>query len=75
MDGQVFERKYFLQSKKIYSQRYATDCLSGIFEQYAEKNTIGVDDLPEYTSIMATQDELLLQHSFFQMEVAKLKIA
>ena len=69
MDGQTIDRVYFLQSKKIYSNRYATDCLSGIFEQYAEKNTIGINDLPEYVGIMASDDELLMQNSFFQLEV------
>lgn len=69
MDGESIEKKYFLQSKKIYSRRYSTDCLSGVFEQYAEKNTIGVDDLPEYASVMAKEYELLKQNSFFQIEV------
>ncbi|MBQ3219155.1 MAG: hypothetical protein IJB32_01005, partial [Clostridia bacterium] len=69
MDGASIEKKYFLQAKKIYSKRYSTDCLSGVFEQYAEKNTIGVDDLPEYASVMAREFELLKQNSFFQNEV------
>ncbi len=69
MDGASIEKKYFLQAKKIYSKRYSTDCLSGVFEQYAEKNTIGVDDLPEYASVIAREFELLKQNSFFQNEV------
>ena len=75
MDGESVERKYFLQAKKIYSKRYSTDCLSGIFERYAKENTIGINDLPEYAGIMATQEELLLQNSFFQVEVQGLNVA
>lgn len=75
MDGESVERKYFMQSKKIYAKRYSTDCLSGIFERYAKENTIGINDLPEYAGIMATQDELLLQNSFFQIEVQNLNVA
>lgn len=69
MNGDSFERKYFEQSKKIFSKRYSTDCLSGVFEQYAYLNTVGIDDLPEYANILATESELMKQNSFFQIEV------
>ena len=69
MDGQSVLKPYFMQSKKIYSKRYATDCLNSIFDEYAEKNTIGLDDVPEYFGGLASDDELLMQHSFFQLEV------
>lgn len=68
MDGDKKESKYFLQSKKIYSRRYTTDCLSAIFNQYADKNTIGIEDLPEYLTELGTDEENLLQNSFFQSE-------
>ena len=68
MDGDKKESKYFLQSKKIYSRRYTTDCLSAIFNQYADKNTIGIEDLPEYLTELGTDEENLLQNSFFQTE-------
>jgi hypothetical protein len=75
MDGDSIKRKHFMQSKKIYSERYGTDCLSGIFEQYAEKNTIGIDDLPEYVGKMALDEELLMQRSFFQNDVHEVEVA
>ena len=68
MDGDKKECKYFIQSKKIYARRYTTDCLSAIFNQYADKNTIGIEDLPEYLSELGTDEENLLQNSFFQTE-------
>ncbi|MDE5616185.1 MAG: hypothetical protein K2I78_00185, partial [Clostridia bacterium] len=63
--------KYFIMPKKIYSKRYSTDCLSGIFEARGEINTIGIDDLAEYADIIATNDELLKQQSHFQNDVRK----
>lgn len=69
MDGEAKDKVYYLQSKKIYSNRYATDCLASIFETYAERNTIGINDLPEYVGDLASDDEALMQHSFFQIEV------
>lgn len=69
MDGERKECKYFLQSKKIYAKRYSTDCLSGIFDIYAENNTIGINDLAEYTTERGTDEENLKQNSHFQKEV------
>lgn len=71
MDGQTKDKVYFEQSKKIYARRYGTDCLNGIFELYAENNTIGIDDLPEYLTEIGNDKENLMQHSFFQVEVHK----
>jgi len=55
-EGYIKQCKYFRQSKKIYSKRYSTDCLSGIFETRAAVNTVGLDDMREYADIMATAD-------------------
>ena len=51
-----------------YSRRYTTDCLSAIFNQYAFKNTIGIEDLEEYLTELGTDEENLMQNSFFQNE-------
>lgn len=69
MNGQVKKRKYFRQNKKIWAKRYATNCLSGIWESRGEVNRIGIDDLREYADLMATNDELLSQNSYFQCDV------
>ncbi len=73
MDGAKKQFKYYIQWKKIYSERYKTDCLSGMFDYYDEVNAIGIDDLPEYLTELASDEELLMQHSFFQLEVRKFK--
>lgn len=71
-DGDIKSHKWFRQSKKIYSGRFATDCMSAIFESRGEVNTVGIEDLAEYADIMAKQDELDKQHSHFQSDVNKI---
>ena len=60
---------WYRQSKKVYSRRYATDCMSAIFEAHGEMNKVGLDDLREYASVMATADERAAQHSHFQHDI------
>ena len=72
MDGLADKKKYYRQFKKIWSGRYATDCLSAIFTDRAEVNTIGIDDMKTYHTIIATNDELKLQNSHFQAEISKI---
>ena len=57
--------------KKVYANRYSTDCLAGIFERRAEQNNVGIDDLPEYAGSRATWDELQAQHSHFQNDMER----
>ena len=72
MDGLADKKKYYRQFKKIWSGRYATDCLLAIFTDRAEVNTIGIDDMKTYRTIIATNDELKLQNSHFQAEISKI---
>ncbi len=74
MEGKAKVRKLYRQKKKVLAGRYSTDCLSGIFEERAAMNMIGIDDLREYADIMATNDELLAQHSHFQTEIVKVRL-
>ncbi|MDE6201549.1 MAG: hypothetical protein K2M47_06720 [Clostridiales bacterium] len=74
-EGEFMSRKYYRMPKKIYSKRYATDCLSGIFENRAAANYVGIDDLAEYADIMATPVELAAQNSHFQKEIKTLNSA
>jgi hypothetical protein len=64
-EGDILERKYYRMSKKIYSKRYSTDCLSGIFETRAERNTVGLDDMAEFAETCANNYELGLMNSYF----------
>ena len=73
MNGKPKRKKYFMQAKKSFSERYGTDCQSGIFERRARYNRIGLDDIKEYLGKVATWEELSEQHSFFQEEVSRLE--
>ena len=70
-DGEQLARKWYKMPKKVYANRYSTDCLSGIFEKRAEQNAVGLDDLREYADTRATWEELQEQHSFFQDDLNK----
>lgn len=65
MDGEKTEHQYYLSSKKIYSDRFATDCFRGYFEKRNEDCTEGLEDCPSYGTTRATMDELHGQHSYF----------
>ena len=71
-DEEGEKRKYYLQSKKIWADRYSTDCLSGIYEARSVFNKIGIDDITEYDSLMASNDELQKQHSHFQNDISNM---
>lgn len=73
-EGEVIKGKWYRMPKKVYSKRYSTDCLSGIFETRAACNYVGLNDLREYADIMATNAELGLQNSHFQTEINSLNI-
>lgn len=71
MNGEQIERRWYKMPKKVYANRYSTDCLAGIFERRAEQNNVGIDDLPEYAGSRATWDELQAQHSHFQNDMER----
>ena len=48
--------------------RYTTDCFPAIFNQYADKNIIGIEDLEEYLTELGADEENLKQNSHFQVE-------
>lgn len=65
MDGKIEKKKYFLMNKKIYSQRFSTDCFSDYFNDLGRKTKLGLDDYMEYGTERATIDELKMQNSYF----------
>ena len=71
LDGEQIARRWYKMPKKVYANRYSTDCLAGIFERRAEQNNVGLDDLPEYAGSRATWEELQAQHSFFQNDMER----
>lgn len=64
-DGELDDRVYFLDNKRIYSDRFSTDAYSDYFNNKALRSKVGIEDLEEYGSSKATMDELRMQHSYF----------
>ena len=65
MDGKAEKKKYYIMNKKIYSQRFSTDCFSDYFNDMARKTNIGLQDYVEYQTEKATVNELKMQNSYF----------
>lgn len=65
MDGKAEKKRYFVMNKKIYSQRFSTDCFSDYFNDMAKKTKIGLNDYIEYETEKATVTELKRQNSYF----------
>ncbi len=62
---EVEEHEYYLSKKKIYSDRFSTDCFADYFNEAAKRTGVGVDDVPTYGGVKATFEELNLQNSYF----------
>ena len=65
MDGKTEKKKYYLMNKKIYSQRFSTDCFSDYFNELAKGTHIGMNDYTEYATEKASVQELQRQNSYF----------
>ena len=65
MEGATDSYVYYLMTKKIYSERYSTDCYAGYFRERAFETKLGFKDIPEYEGVKATADELREQNSYF----------
>jgi len=63
--------KYFVSTKKIYSDRFSTDAYADIFAQGLKKVKVGLDQIPEYAGEKATEQELLSQNSYFINEIVR----
>ena len=64
---------YFLSTKKIYSDRFSTDAYADIFAHGLKSCKVGLDQIPEYASSKATEQELKSQNSYFINEITKNK--
>ncbi len=65
LDGERKDNKYFLSWKKVYSNRFSTDCMSAFWEERAIKSPVGLNDINEYATSRADWEELKSQHSYF----------
>lgn len=71
MDEKGKECKYYLSSKKIYADRYSSDCFHDFFKKKALRSKVGIYGLPQYQGLMPTYDELKAQKSHFINKIDK----
>lgn len=64
-------RSYFMLNKKIFSGRYSTDCLKGVYVDQIRACKRSLADLPTYDDVVASSEELKSQNSYFIRDVLK----
>ena len=72
LDGEVVRHKYYLAKKKIYADRFSTDCYSEILTAEADASKVGIEDVPCYKTTKPTVQEFEQQHSFFIRELMRI---
>ncbi len=72
-DGSSDKKYYYLDNKRIYPDRFSTDCFSDFFETKARRSDVGLADYPEYASSKASFEELQLQESYFVEDLVRRK--
>ncbi len=65
VDEQTTKERIHILHKKVYSDRFSTDCYHGFFETQLRETTWSFDDYPEYADTVASREELDFQNSYF----------
>ncbi|MCD7728680.1 MAG: hypothetical protein LUI60_02045 [Clostridia bacterium] len=65
LDGVRKDGKYYLSWKKVYSNRFSTDCMSAFWSERALNSAVGLNDINEYETTLAAWNELKAQNSYF----------
>ena len=69
MESEAQKAKIHLLHKKVYSDRFATDCYNGFFAPELAKSECSFDDYPEYKETVASREELRFQNSPYQFRI------
>lgn len=64
LDGKTKDYEYYLQNKKIYSNRYSTDAYGDYFAVNALKSGVGILNYPEFENTKATLEEFMKENSY-----------
>lgn len=64
-DQKANKESYFISCKKVYSDKFCTDCYSDYFNVLAERSKLGLADYETYNKTRASYDELKKQNSYF----------
>ena len=65
VDEQTTKERIHILHKKVYSDRFSTDCYHGFFETQLRETSWSFDDYPEYAATVASREELDFQNSYF----------
>ena len=68
----VKHHKYYLAIKKIYSDRYSTDCYQQFFSKRQLECDFGINDYPCYEGLKMSYEEMEKQHDYFIMDLMKM---
>lgn len=64
-DSSRIRKNYYLMNKKIYSDRFRTDCFNDFFTTKVLRSEIGLNDLPKFAGKNATLEEMQEFGSYF----------
>lgn len=56
---------YYLSTKKIYSDRFRSDCFSDYFYAKSISSNTSLDEVPAFEGVLARLDEMKLMNSYF----------
>ncbi len=71
LDGKADKFKYYLSTKKTYSDRFSTDCYSDFFEKMSYYSGIGIMDFVSYRDTKQEDDEMQLQNAYFYIDMSQ----
>lgn len=77
-DGSFTQKKdavYYLSYKKAYANRYPSDFLKGYFMDKYKDNKVSFHNLPTYSGLYPSSEELLSQNSYMVKNLYRLKNA
>lgn len=69
-DNKISKKNYYIMNKKI-NFRYSTNCYSPFFDVKSERSLYGLDDIPAYSDIVASYEDLKLQGSYMFGEMTQ----
>lgn len=74
MDSEPIKERIHLLHKKVYSDRFATDCHNGFFVPGLREAESSFDEYMEYSDTVASIEELLYQNSYFIADMEKINL-
>jgi len=64
--------EYYLSTKKIYSNRFSTDCYSEFFRRRQLETDVGINDYSSYAGLRMTDGEMLAQNDHFVIDLHRM---